>query len=155
MFRSIAIVFLICISGAASSCTNGEKGLDDPRRQLTDYISKSFAVRTIDDRRELLDHLGGEAKSRLAAWSDDQFREAFIESKKQFIKLAIQETKSLSQAEVNITYELTYLDQSKGRDAKVTNKKLAQLKLEQGRWLIGEVRNIKELVEYRNEMSLP
>ena len=154
MFRANLVLALVTAL-AITSCTKNEAGMDDPRRQLTDYISKSFAVRTLDDRRDLMDHLGGEAKSRLTAWSDEQFREAFIDSKKQFIKLAIQETKRLSQEEVNITYELTYLDQSKGRDAKVTNKKLAQLKREQGRWLIGEVRNIKELVEYRNEMSLP
>ncbi len=138
-----------------SACTSGREGREDPKRLLTDYISRSFAVRTVEDRRELLDFLTGDAKARLAAWSDEQFKQAFVETRKQFIKLRIQEVKNTSASEASITYELTFLDQTKGQDARVTNKKLAQLRQDQGRWFIAEVRNIKELVEYRNEMSLP
>ena len=56
---------------------------------------------------------------------------------------------------MNITYELAYVDQSRGSGAKITNKKLCQMKLESGKWVINDVHNIKELVEYQNEMSLP
>ena len=137
------------------SCTTHHEGRDDPKRLLQDYISKSFSVRTLEDRRDLLDLLTGDAKTRLASWSDAQFRQAFIDSKKQYISFKVQELKNASPTEASITYELTFMDQSRGQDAKVTNKKLAQLKMDQGRWFISEVRNIKELVEYSNEMSLP
>lgn len=155
MLRAGTVLMILAALSLGTACSRKNQSHDDPKQQLTDYISKSFAVRSIDDRPSLLEHLSGEAKTRLASWSDDQFREAFIESRRQFIKLLIQEIKSVSPQEVNITYELTYLDQNKGRDAKVTNKKLAQMKVESGRWVIGEVKSIKELVEYRNEMSLP
>ncbi|MGK5087243.1 hypothetical protein WDW86_06765, partial [Bdellovibrionota bacterium FG-2] len=89
------------------------------------------------------------------AWSEEQFRQAFMDSKRKFLKLVFRETNKGSDKEVNITYELTYLDQSKGHDAKVTAKKLCSLVLDQGKWLISNVRNIKELVEYQNELSLP
>ena len=68
---------------------------------------------------------------------------AFIELKRQFLKLAFREVKQISPNAVSVTYELTYLDQGKGRDAKVTNKKFAQMLKEQGKWVVGSVRNIK------------
>jgi len=139
----------------AAGCTRSEDVSGDPKKQLQDYISKSFSVRGVEDRAVLLAHMTGEAKQRLSAWSEEQFLSAFTESKRQFVKLVFAEIKPVSKSEVSITYELTYLDQNKGHDAKVTNKKLCQMVLENGKWLIADVRNIKELVEYRNEMSLP
>ncbi len=148
--------FLMAVSMLlASACTPRSETSNDPKKRLTEYISRSFSVRNVQDRAELLSYLTGNAKTRLNAWSDDQFREAFIDSKRQFIKLSIPETKIVTPAEANITYELTYLDQSKGKDAKVMNKKLCSMVQEKGVWVISEVRNIKELIEYRNEMSLP
>lgn len=138
-----------------SGCTSNEKDVGDPKQRLTDYINKSFAVKSTDDRRELLSYLAGDAKARLGAWSEDQFRQAFLEQKRQFIRLVFQEVKSISPKEVNITYELSYLDQAKGKDAKVTNKKFAQMVQEGETWMIADVKNIKELIEYKDEMSLP
>jgi hypothetical protein len=150
-------VALILLSLAAGGCTShSETGAgSDPKRVLNEYISRSFAVKSPADRQEMLQLLTHEAKSRLSAWSDDQFREAFMESKRQFVKLVFTESKSQSPASISVTYELSYLDQAKGHDAKVTQKKLAQLLLDSGHWLIADVKNIKELVEYRDEMTLP
>jgi hypothetical protein len=150
----VTCVFWVSL-GFGLGCTQKSENSNDPKQRLKEYISKSFSVRTVQDRAELLTYLTGSAKTRLGAWSDEQFREAFIDSKRQFIKLSFPETKSVSPIEAHITYELTYLDQGKGKDAKVMNKKLCSLVQQQGQWMITEVRNIKELIEYRNEMSLP
>ncbi len=139
----------------ASSCTKESGNPDDPKNRLSEYINHSFNARADSDRQAMLEFLTGDAKARLASWSADQFKEAFIDSKRQFLKLAFRETKAVSPAEVSITYELSYLDQKKGRDTKVTNKKLAQLIKENGKWYVSDVRNIKELIEYQNEISLP
>jgi hypothetical protein len=152
MLRVIAALGLVA---SLAGCTPKGDHANDPKTRLKEYISKSFSVRTVEDRSEMLTYLTGNAKSRLSAWSDEQFREAFIESRRQFIKISFPETKTVSPTEANITYELTYLDQGRGKDAKVLNKKLCNLVMEQGRWMISDVRNIKELIEYRNEMSLP
>ena len=153
MNRFIVLISLLVFS--LTACTGGGKLSGDPKSRLTEYISKSFAVKNPEDRRALLSYMSGEAKTRLTAWSDEQFRHAFIDSKRQFIKLLVREIKTTSPKEVNITYELTYIDKTRGRDAKVTNKKLCKMVLEQNSWFIADVRNIKELVEYRNEMALP
>ncbi|OFZ80964.1 MAG: hypothetical protein A2583_02050 [Bdellovibrionales bacterium RIFOXYD1_FULL_53_11] len=150
--RSAAIMLVAVVLGA---CTKTGNAPDDPKKRLSEYISKSFSVTTIDDRQKMLSYLSRDAKNRLAAWSDEQFKQAFMDSKRQFIKLIIRETKQVSPAEMNITYEISFLDQTRGKDARVTNKKLCTMILDGGRWLITEVRNIKELVEYRNEMALP
>ncbi len=152
---ALALIMLALVLSSGAGCTKGPDSSDDPKGRLQEYISKSFAVRTPEDKKELVGYLTGEAKTRLSAWSDEQFREAFIDSKRQFLKLAFREVKQINPSEVSVTYELTYLDQGKGRDAKVTNKKLAQMLKEQGKWVVGSVRNIKELVEYQNEVSLP
>lgn len=157
--RNILWILLSAILATASvGCTKSEV-VGDPKGRLTEYISRSFSIKSPEDRKLLLNYLTGDVKSRLSGWSDDQFREAFIDSKREFIKLAFREVKEISPVEVQITYELTYMDQGKGhekaREAKVTNKKLCQLVYEQGRWYISDVRNIKELVEYKNELALP
>ena len=67
---------------------------------------------------------------------------------------------------MSITYELTYLDKSQERSGdnlkslsgnieKITDRKLCRLVYEESQWLILEIRNIKELVEYQNEITFP
>ena len=151
-FSGIALaVSLVCGAG----CTRKQQDASDPKQRLNAYISQSFDVRKVDDRDSLMAYLTGPAKVRLAAWSPEQFREAFIESKREFVKLVFSEIKPVSPTETNITYELTYIDKGKSSNAKVTHKKLCQLVQDQGGWFIKDVRSIKELVEYQNEMSLP
>lgn len=145
----LALMFLF-----SASCNSSSVSGTDPKARLSDYISKSFSVKAAEDRQELLGFLTGEAKIRLSNWSDDQFRQAFVESKREFSKLAIREIKQVTKTETNITYEITYF-QGKDKSMKITNRKLCQMVLENGQWLIHDVRNIKELVEYQNEMSLP
>jgi hypothetical protein len=147
------------------ACTNSGSKSSDPKQRVIDYISKSFAVREESDRQALLDQLTGDARYRLAAWSDEQFRAAFVESKRTFVKLQFQELKQVSQERYDVTYDLTYMDggrpsqaaEAASRDAiaKVTQRKVCVLLLDKGKWLINDVRSIKELVEYQGEMSLP
>lgn len=146
---------MLVVSVALAGCTSKPSGQGDPKKRLNEYISRTFNIKSVGDRAALMTYLTGEAKNRLAVWSDEQFREVFIDSKREFAKLVFVEAKSVSPKEMNITYELTYVDKAKGSGAKITNKKLCTLVEEQGIWLIKDVRNIKELVEYQNEMSLP
>jgi hypothetical protein len=157
-WKKISVVLVMGVFlglGAGLGCNRGPSSSDDPKAFLQEYISQSFTVSTLKDREVLAHYLTGPAKNRLVAWSDEQFMDAFIQSKRQFVRLIFTEVKTVSPKEVAITYELTFLDQGKGHDAKVTNKKLAQLVREQDRWFIAEVRNVKELIEYKNELSLP
>ena len=151
MFSKTAALVLLVFSG----CHSGSAPLPAPRQRLSDYISKSFNVSGPSDRNELLTYLTGDAKIKLQSWSDEEFRIEFLTKKRQFVKLTINEIKNISSEEMGITYELVYLDTAKGQGARITNKKLAQLKLESGKWMIAEVKSVKELVEYKNEMSLP
>jgi len=153
MFRKI--ILAIALTLISSSCSRNADVPNDPKKVLNAYISKSFAIKSSSDRAELIGLLTRDAKARLSAWSDEQFRQAFIDGKREFVKLVFTESKNSSPTETNITYELTYLDQSKGSGAKITQKKMAQLVQDQGKWMISDVQSIKELVEYKNEMALP
>ena len=155
MHSRLSLVLMLVSLSFLSGCTRSASNKDDPRGLLQDYISQSMAVNDIRDRAVLMHFLTGSAKTRLAAWSDDQFSDAFIKSKRQFVKLVMSDAKTVSPKQVSITYELIFLDQSKGHDAKVTHKKTAELVQNVGRWLISEVKNLKEMIEYNNEMSLP
>ena len=153
-----AIGFLLALSACTDSFLRETK--NDPKGRLTEYISKSFSVKSPNDKNELVKYLTGDAKARLSGWSEDQFREAFIDSKRNFIKLQIREIKPVSPTETNLTYEISYFEESKGKDGKmyntkITNKKLCRMFKEDNHWLIGEVRNIKELVEFKDELTLP
>ena len=149
--RAVLIGLVLMAGGCVKSHNFGE----GPKAILHEYIDKSFNITSVDDRKKLEDLLTGKAKTRLASWSDEQFRNAFLNQKRKIKNLLIRDEKEISPAEVNITYELTYLDGEKGADTKVTNRKLAYMVKEGGQWRINEVRNIKELIEYQNEMALP
>lgn len=148
-------VLVMGLMSLLAACTLPESGMDDPKGRLTEYINKSFAVESPSDRAALLSYMTGESRARLAAWSEDQFRQAFIDSKRQKIKFAVTEIKSISANEVSLTYEVSYLDQTKSKGAKVTNKKLCSMVKEDGHWLIRDVKNIKELVEFKDEAAMP
>ncbi len=155
MFNKNWIMTTVFAIGALTACVNTPSVPGSPKRRLEEYISRSFAVKSAADRQQLVSYLTGDAKGRLASWSDEQFLQAFMDSKRQFLKLALSEVKPISKDQVDITYELSYVDQGKGHDARVTNKKLCQMVRENGQWMIKDVHNIKELVEYSDEMSLP
>jgi len=148
--RTVAAVCLALLTGCF-----GEKSGIEPKDRLNSYITATFSVKSLDDRTRLMDFLTTRAKTRLAAWTDDQFEQAFIETKRDFLKLVFRDVKAVSTAEVSITYELSYLDKSKTSESKVTNLKAASMVQEGGKWFIAEIRNIKELIEYKNEMSFP
>lgn len=159
MFKKNLAIYCF-ISFLMASCTKFQERSDDPKSRLTGYINKSFSVKDISDKNELISYLTGDAKTRLGGWSEEQFRTAFIDSKREFLKLSFREVKTISASEVQVTYELTYHEggkraDGKTHDAQVTNKKLCRMLLENGKWQVADVRNIKELVEYQNELSLP
>lgn len=164
--RSFGRVIWIMALLISFGCTSqSEKSGDPVQSTLKDYISRSFQVRKVGDRESMLNLLTGDAKARLAAWSDEQFLQAFVDDKREFLKLVILEDKRNSGTEANLTFELTYIDRGRnakdgrssegGRGAQVTNRKLAHLVSQGGKWQIAEMKNIKELVEYRNEMTFP
>lgn len=147
----IILVMLVLMVG----CTPKNQTSTDSKQVLKDYITTSFSIKSLSERKELEKFLVGEAKTRISAWSEAQFYRAFIEVKREFGKLVFKETKDVSATEQNVVYELSYVDQSKGHDAKVTQKKMATLINKDGQWYIESVRNLKETVEFRNELALP
>jgi hypothetical protein len=92
-WRSLSLLSGLLVFSACSQFSQNSQEASEPKRRLSDYISKSFAVSSEADRAQLLTYLTGDAKTRLAAWSDEQFRQAFIDSKRQFQKLLIREVK--------------------------------------------------------------
>lgn len=152
---AIGVVLIV----AASACSGKGSNGTDPKEVLSDYIGQTFSAQSPSDRAKLLSSLTSEAKSRLEAWSDEQFRQAFIEKKRKFVKLTYLEVKGRGDRETSITYELTYRDTQKESEVKVTQRKLARLTRNSSAsntpWKIAEVRNIRELIEFENAMSLP
>ncbi len=162
MFRKIfGMMAVLGLVVFWSGCSRTPEISGDPKQRLTDYVTKSFAVKQFQDREQLLSYMTGDVKRRLESWSEDQFRDAFLNSKRTLSKITIREVKPISDDETQITYELIYNEIKKEVDgqmieAKVTNKKLCQmLRAEHGRWYISDVKNIKELIEFNNSLSLP
>ncbi len=140
---------------AGIGCTKAPVLSPEPVDILKAYIDKSFNIRNTEDRKTLEGYLTGDVKKRLEAWSDEQFKKAFVGSKRKFAKMAIKETQSVSPSEVTITYEIAYQDEGEQHRARVTNKKMSYLQKMADGWKIREVKNLKELIEYQDEMSLP
>lgn len=157
MVRDILKCFFLCccLIGFICGCTRQEAITANPKQRLTDYINKSFSVKRVEDRKELEAFLTGGAKMRLSAWSDDQFMEAFIDKKREVPNLKILESRDISSKEVAITYQVSFIDRTAGKNTRVTTKKMADLIMENGIWLIQKVQSIKMLVEYQDELALP
>lgn len=155
MSRNWILIGVALLAWGCDRLGTKPKAPEDPIARLTDYISKSFVITRVEEKNDLLGFLTDQAAERLAKWDDDQFREAFVETKRTFVKLAIDEVKSLAKDKVNITYQLTYLDQKRGHDAKITHKKLCQMIQKNGAWFVRDVQSLKEWVEFKNEMTLP
>jgi hypothetical protein len=129
--------------------------VDSPKFYLEDYVQQSFSVRGIEDREKLLSRMAGESRVRLAAWSQEQFLKAFVDSARQFKRLRLLEVKQLAEREVLITFELSFEEQRAGSPTRVTQKTLGTLVLEGSQWKIRELRNIRESVEYLKGLSFP
>ena len=74
----------------------------------------------------------------------------------EILKLSFSDVKNPSPDETEIVYELIYVDLN--RQTKVTQKKSATMIKDPGagqRWLIRDVRNLSELIEYQNELTFP
>ena len=130
MFKSICKILAVVLLSvlAFSACTPEQTGPNDAKTKLNDYIKKSFSVKGTQDRTELLTYLNGEkAKARLAAWSDDQSRLAFVESKRQFQKLVFKESEKHSRLPKHKSPTKSFIQMrtKKGSSFKVTNKKMA------------------------------
>lgn len=138
-----------------AACQSQPQGTRDSVSQLTDYISKSFAIKSVRDRKNLLEFLTGNARMRLEAWSEEQFSKAFVETHREFLKLDLKEVKNLSPTETTLTYEVSFRQGKPGAETIVTNKKLCYMVKDSTAWRIRDVRNLKELVVFQNEMTLP
>jgi hypothetical protein len=141
------------------ACTK-DQGIKIPQAQLEAYIAKSFSVRSLADRSVLASYLTDQVKDRLAAWSDTQFEEVFVGSQRELLRLLIKEVKKTSAEEVEITYELSFLEHSKMHqnqlhEARIVNKKLCRMLFQNGKWLIADVKSLKELIEYEGGIALP
>lgn len=137
-----------------ASCTESIKD-STPAKVLENYIQISFNATSIQDKKKMETLLTGDTQNRLVSWSDEQFLKAFVEVKKKFQGLKILETKKVSDQEVALTYELSYQEGPKGKEAQVTQRKLCSIVQIEGGWRIKEVRSVRESIEYLQELSLP
>lgn len=143
------------------ACTGGNKGgAETPQRVLSEYVSRSFAVKAPVEKSKLLELTTGEVKKAIEQLDEAAFRSYFIDSKRDFLGLKVKDERKVGDGQYSITYELSYM--SRGLPVatsaepsvdRVTNKKHALFVNQDGKWLISEVKNLKTLIEHQNEMS--
>ena len=126
-----------------------------PIETLKSYIEISFNAKSLDDKRKMEELLTGDTKQRLISWSDEQFIRAFVETRRKFDSIKILESKKVSDQETALTYELAFQEGEGDKRAKILQRKLCIVVMEQSLWRIREVRSIRESIEYLKELSLP
>lgn len=129
--------------------------MSSPKVYLEDYVQQSFAVKGIEDREKLLTRMTGDSRTRLAAWSNEQFLRAFVDSSRRFKRLRLLETKQIAEREVLITFELSFEELRSGAPTRVTQKTLGTLVLEGTEWKVRELKSIRESIEYLKGLSFP
>ena len=144
-----------CSKDQTSDLIGGRNGAKASADRLKEYISKSFSVKSTRDKKALLDLLTGKARLRLEAWSDDQFEKAFLGASREFLKLEFKEIKDVTPRETAITYEVSYRQKGASSETMVTHRRISTLVLDSNVWRISDVKNLKELVSFQDEMTLP
>lgn len=154
---------ILAVAALASvmACTGGNKGgLETPQKVLSEYVSRSFAVKAPVEKSKLLELTTGEVKNAIERLDEAAFRSYFIDSKREFLGLKVKDERNVGADQYSITYELSYMSRSSlvapGSEPsvdRVTNKKHALFVNQNGKWLISEVKSLKTLIEHQNEMS--
>ncbi len=127
---------------------------NQPKAVLTDYVQLTFNIKSYDERNKLSAYLEGDLKTKVQGWTEAEFKEAFIDSKRVFEKMTFTDIKKINEQEYSITYDVVFTEQRKGSPVKVTNHKLVKFLLIDQKWKITEVRSLKELLEYQGELSV-
>ena len=153
--RPKIIPFLLLFIWIGFAACTSKTGDQTPVKTLESYVQASFNVNGIEDKARMEDMLIGDTKQRLQVWSDEQFLKAFVETKKKFGTLKILENRKVNDQEVALTYELSFREGEKEKEAKITQRKLCMMVLVDGAWKIREVRSQRESIEYLSELSLP
>lgn len=156
--RGIIILILFVIPGILISCNSSKTVTGSAKDVLTEYVKRSFAVNSLNDKKKLMELTTGEVKKVLEEMKDEAFQKYFIAQKKQFISLKVKDERSLTENTFSITYELTFKQESLSFDGQIskdliTNKKHAVFVKNDGFWVISEVKNLKTDIEHQNEMS--
>jgi hypothetical protein len=168
----IGVGFGVCWLVAAGACSWSPresldpKKLAQPQARLTEYVSRTFAIRTPEDRSKLVELMTGKVKERMLAWSREEFKAFFLDRQREMLKFLIKDVKEISPTETQVTYELIFTEKAKAIsepgvltdrwiESKITHRRLAQLVLEGGQWFIADVRNVRELIEFKGEMAIP
>ncbi len=136
------------------ACTPGSDE-KTPVKVLENYVEASFHATGPSDKKKMESLLTGDTKLRLEAWSEEEFRKQFVEKRKTFKELKVLENRAVSPTEVILVYELAYLEGPKEKEVRITQRKLGTLVRVGDEWKIKEVRNIRESIEYLEELSLP
>src|SRR4051812_12191181 len=98
--RLALVPWALILAVAFGSCLRDSGIQGDPKARLSEYVHASFEVKGVGDKKTLVEFLTGDARTRFEAWSDDQFREAFIDTKRQFLKLDFRELRPLAEDRV-------------------------------------------------------
>ena len=153
MINLIVLVLFVLLS----ACTGSKTAQNGPQKTLTEYVEKSFAVKAINDKKDLLNLTTGEVKKLLEGIDEKSFLDQFLHSKRSFVALRVKDERKMNDTKYTITYELVFNEQSNDsknpNKSQVTSKKYALFELESGVWKISEVRNLKTLIEHQNEMT--
>lgn len=143
-----------------TACTqNGSNQPNSPQHTLSEYVSRSFGVSAPVDKLKLLELTTGEVKKTIDSLSELEFRENFLNSKREFRSLKIKDERVVNDSQYSITYEISFSKTTQSPDSKdpmvdlITNKKSAVLVKSGDHWLISEVKNLKTFIEHQNEMS--
>lgn len=144
------LAFVLVLSGCEKKIEN-----IGPEQTLNQYVNMAFAVKQPTDRIKLKELLAGQASSSLSGMDDEHFMAQFLRPKRKLLKIVILENKKLSENEVSVTYETVFVDDLSSNQVRTTQKKIALLKKLESGWKIAEFRNVKELLEYQNEISFP
>lgn len=151
---SIRVLAVVSILGlGVGSCNFGKKDDAGPQKTLSDYVSRSFAMKDFADRTRLLELTTGEVKETLEKLDEAAFKNYFVDSRREFLSLKIRDERQVDTDHYSITYELAYVTKRDENVDRVTNKKHAVFLNQDGKWRISTVQNLKTFIEHQNEMS--
>lgn len=148
--KSIKIwILALLITGCTSMCDTAHKDMN-PEEVVEEYLSITFNIDDVNQIGSLIEFTSGNLKQALEAADSKTIQKVFIDKNYDLKRFSILERRNRTPREVEITYELAYLDKKgSSEDALVTAENTLNLIRQKGAWYITDVIGGKTEIDFQ------
>lgn len=151
--RWIVATALLGFALLGSACTPKKKP-ESPEAVLQAYVTTAINAKSGADKERLYEFTTGKALERLQAMPEEEFVNSLVKPEYKFVHFSTRDLREEKEGSMSLVYEIVYDTKSGDQGAKITSRKIAYMKKDNGVWKIEDTRNIKSFVEVKEGLNV-